>query len=203
MTYTPLFIVFEGIDGSGKTLQAKRLAERLHQNDVPCLFTAEPSDGPIGRQIRSLASRPAPLEEARLFLADRRDHVERVIRPALAQGTTVICDRYVFSSVAYQGARGVDPAFILEENAKFAIPADVTFLLDIPVEVALERISAHRGAEFSLFEKREDLEAVAAVYRGLTDPSLRHIDAHRSPEEVHDAIVRILCEFPGLKNRLT
>jgi dTMP kinase len=195
MSRKPLFIVFEGIDGSGKTLQAKMLASRLSRCGIPCLLTAEPSDGPIGLQIRSLTSRPTPLEEARLFTVDRKDHVERVIVPALAQGQTVICDRYVYSSVAYQGARGVDTILIMEENRPFAIQADVTLLLEVPVETALARIRANRAAEFSLFEKREDLEAVAAVYRTVQDRSIRRINGARPPEEVHEQIVRLLHEF--------
>ena len=172
-----LFIVFEGIDGSGKTLQAKMLASRFERCGVPYLLTAEPSDGPVGSQIRSLTSRLSPLEETRLFTADRRDHLERTIMPALARGQTVICDRYVYSSVAYQGARGVDIASILEENEQFARPADVTFLLEISVDTALRRIRTNRSNELSPFEKQEDLKAVAAVYRGLNDPSIRRVDA--------------------------
>ena len=195
MGLRPLFIVFEGIDGTGKTLQAKMLASRLQECGAPCLLTAEPSDGPYGRQIRSLTYRLSPHEEARLFAADRRDHVERVIVPALATGQTVICDRYVYSSVAYQGARGVEMALILEENRPFARPADVTFLLEIPVKTALARIRCFRSPHLSPFEKKEDLEAVAAVYRALKDPSIKRIDSTPSPEAVHENIVRILREF--------
>jgi dTMP kinase len=202
MSPQPLFIVFEGIDGSGKTLQAKMLASRLHGCGIPCLLTAEPSDGPIGRKIRSLTSRLEPEEEARLFTADRKDHVERVIVPALAQGRTVICDRYVYSSVAYQGAQGVDMALILEENRPFAIPADVTFLLEVPVASALARIRANRSQNLSPFEKREDLQAVAAMYQDLEDPSIRRIDGTPSPEAVQAHIVRILRQFPEYRDRI-
>lgn len=122
--------------------------------------------------------------------------------PALAQGQTVICDRYVYSSVAYQGARGVDRASIVAENKLFAIPADVTFLLEISVDIALERITANRSAVFSAFEKREDLEAVAAVYETLQDPAIRRIDSARPPEAVHENIVSILREFPAFAQAL-
>jgi dTMP kinase len=202
MSPKALFIVFEGIDGSGKTVQAKMLAARLHECGIPCVLTAEPSGGPIGRQIRSLTSRLEPEEEARQFTADRKDHVERVIVPALAQGRTVICDRYVYSSVAYQGARGVDIALILKENSKFAIRADVTFLLEIPVDIALARIRANRSPDLSPFEKREDLHTVAALYRDLQDPSIRRIDGSLSPEAVQDHIVLILRQFPEYRERI-
>ncbi len=88
-----LFIVFEGIDGSGKTLQARMLASRLERCGVWYLLTAEPSEGPVGRQIRALTFRLSPSEETHLFTADRRDHLERPIMPALARGQIVICDR--------------------------------------------------------------------------------------------------------------
>ena len=118
----PLFIVFEGIDGAGKSTQAGMLADRLRADEIPFILTAEPSDGPTGRLIKSLKVRPNPEEEARLFTEDRRHHVQNVIIPALKEGKTVICDRYVYSSVAYQGARGIDPAEILAENRQFVMP---------------------------------------------------------------------------------
>src|SRR4030042_6942583 len=116
----PLFIVFEGIDGAGKSVQAKMLADHLQAVGIPLVLTAEPSEGPIGRYIRSLKVRPEPVEEERLFTEDRRHHVQNVIIPALRRGATVICDRYIYSSAAYQGARGMDPEKILAENRQFA-----------------------------------------------------------------------------------
>jgi dTMP kinase len=199
MSVKPLFIVFEGIDGSGKTLQSKMLASRFERCGVPYLLTAEPSDGPLGREIRSLTSRLSPEEETHLFTADRRDHLERTILPALKQGQTVICDRYVYSSVAYQGARGVDVVSILEENGRFARQADLTFLLEISVDAALSRITSLRSTDLSPFEKQDDLAAVACVYRGLRDPSIRPIDAHMSAEEIHERIVQILREHQGCR----
>ena len=172
----PCFIVFEGIDGAGKSTQAKLLARRLADLGIPVLLTAEPSDGPVGQIIRSLTTRLEAEEEARLFTEDRRDHVERVILPALLEGRTVICDRYVHSSVAYQGARGVDQAAILSAQSPFAPQPDVIFLLEIPADIALARIDSARRGRFSTFEVREDLEAVDAVYRSITDPVIRRID---------------------------
>jgi len=183
------FIVFEGIDGSGKSTQAGLLAQRLRDLGIPVLLTAEPSDGPVGRIIKSLTTRPAPEEEARLFTKDRRDHVERVILPALAEGRTVICDRYVHSSAAYQGARGLDPSELLSEQTLFAPQPNKIFLLEIPVDDALARIASARGDRFSAFEVRSDLEAVDAVYRSLTDPLIRRIDGTGAVEEIHAIVM--------------
>lgn len=196
----PCFIVFEGIDGAGKSTQAKLLARRLAELGIPVLLTAEPSDGPVGQIIKSLTTRLEAEEEARLFTEDRRDHVERVILPALLEGRTVICDRYVHSSVAYQGARGVDQAAILSAQSPFAPQPDVIFLLEIPADIALARIDSARRGRFSTFEVREDLEAVDAVYRSITDPVIRRIDGTSSLESIHSAIVACLREL-GCCNR--
>ena len=196
----PCFIVFEGIDGAGKSTQAKLLARRLAELGIPVLLTAEPSEGPVGQIIRSLTTRLEAEEEERLFTEDRRDHVERVILPALVEGRTVICDRYVHSSVAYQGARGVDQAAILSAQSPFAPQPDVIFLLEIPAEIALARIDSARRGRFSTFEVREDLEAVDAVYRSITNPVIRRIDGTSSLESIHSTIVACLREL-GCCNR--
>jgi dTMP kinase len=196
----PCFIVFEGIDGSGKSTQANLLARRLADLGIPVLLTAEPSDGPVGQIIRSLTTRLEAEEETRLCTEDRRDHVERVILPALVEGRTVICDRYVHSSVAYQGARGVDQAAILSAQRPFAPQPDVIFLLEIPAEIALARIGSARCGRFSAFEVRQDLEAVDAVYRRIADPVIRRIDGTGSLESIHSIIMACLKEL-GCCNR--
>ena len=190
-----LLIVFEGIDGSGKSTLAGMLAERLKAAGLPVLLTSEPSDGPTGRLIKSLKARPAPQEEARLFTEDRRDHVEKIIRPALARGMIVICDRYFHSSAAYQGAKGLEPAQIIDTNLSFAPVPDVTFLLVLPLDLALSRIRNGRAAVFSDFEARENLECVDAIYRGMDDPSIRRIDASASCE---DALAQVLNILRGM-----
>jgi dTMP kinase len=196
----PCFIVFEGIDGAGKSTQAKLLARRLSDLGIPVLLTAEPSDGPAGQIIRSLTTRLEAEEEARLFTEDRRDHVDRVILPSLAEERTVICDRYVYSSVAYQGARGVDQAAILAAQRAFAPQPDVIFLLEIPADIALARIGSARRGGFSTFEVREDLEAVDAVYRSINDPAIKRIDGTSSSENIHSIIMACLREL-GCCNR--
>lgn len=189
---TGFFIVFEGIDGSGKSTQARMLAERLHMAGMPVMLTAEPSDGPTGLLIKSFSTRPDPDEEARLFTRDRKEHVDTVILPALKEGRVVICDRYVYSSVAYQGARGLDPDEIISMNRSFAPDPDVTILLTVPLDTALARIQKGRENGFTSFEKRENLEAVDAIYRSLDNPAIHVVDANGSQDVVHERIMSIL-----------
>src|SRR5262245_31030289 len=127
-----LLIAFEGIDGAGKTTQARRLVSDLTERGVPAIYTKEPTDGPHGRAIRATATtgRLPPAEELALFVADRREHVAGELEPALTAGTCVVIDRYYLSTAAYQGARGLDPARILTDNEAFAPAPDVCFLLD-------------------------------------------------------------------------
>ena len=189
-----MFIVFEGIDGSGKSTQARMLADRLAKAGVPILLTAEPSESPAGLALKSMKTRPPAEEEARLFTEDRRYHVELVIKPALKEGRTIICDRYVYSSAAYQGARGIDPKSIIAANREFAPPADITFLLEINVKAALARIASKRPEGFSLFELQEDLMAVDTIYRALSDALLYRIDGALAADQGHELIVQILVQ---------
>jgi dTMP kinase len=194
----PRFVVFEGIDGSGKSTQAGLLADRMRREGFSVVLTSEPSEGPVGALIKSLTVRPQPEEEAHLFTEDRRDHLRRVIIPALNGGSIVICDRYVYSSAAYQGARGVDPAAIIRENCAFALRPHVTFLLEISVEEGLARIGSGRANGFSTFEVREDLEKVAKIYSELSDPTIVRIDGLDHQERIHEQIVRTLNQL-GLR----
>ncbi|MEW6533814.1 MAG: dTMP kinase [Thermodesulfobacteriota bacterium] len=189
-----LFLVFEGIDGSGKTTQVQLLGDRLEALGYPVLCTAEPSEGPVGRLIRSASTRPGPQEEAQLFARDRRYHVEQVIAPALRQGVTVISDRYFYSSVAYQGARGVSVQGILSLNSGFLVQPDLIFLLLVPVEAALSRIEAERTEGYSLFEVEDYLRAVDRIYRSLDDPLICPVSAEGPADQVHDKVFSALRE---------
>jgi dTMP kinase len=195
------FIVFEGIDGSGKTTQARMLANHLTSKGVQVILTAEPSEGPVGSYIRSLTNRARPEEEARLFTEDRRDHLERTIIPALTKGFIVICDRYVYSSVAYQGSRGISPKSILADNRRFALPADVTFLIEIDVDLAMKRIGSGRSNTYTPLEIRSDLEKVDSIYKTLVDPCIIRISGANSQDEVHSQILQHLLNV-GCVNAL-
>ncbi len=183
-------VAFEGVDGAGKTTQLRRLAEVLRARGREVVTTKEPTDGPIGRRIRETArtGRLPPAEELALFLQDRRAHVDEVIRPALARGAVVLVDRYFYSTAAYQGARGLDPADILARNEAFAPVPDVVLLLELPPETGVSRVRGRDGAE-NLFERLEDLRACDRVFRALDRPEIARVDASGGEEDVHRACV--------------
>lgn len=140
-----VFIVIEGVDGSGKTTLARVLAEVIAASGLPTCSTAEPSTGPVGALIRRFLRREvdlAPDVVARLFAADRADHVHRVIGPAVARGDVVVCDRYVTSSLVYHDE--VSPVFVTRLNEDFPAP-DLELFLDVAPEVAEARLRA-RGS---------------------------------------------------------
>jgi dTMP kinase len=141
-----LFITVEGIDGSGKTTVANAVAERLRQEGFAVVVTAEPGGTPLGERLRQLLLREKPLSawaEAFLFLAARAEHVAQVIRPALREGTIVLCDRFADSTIAYQGfGRGlpVDELRRLNEVATGGLHPHLTILLDVSPEIGLQRV---------------------------------------------------------------
>jgi dTMP kinase len=194
-------LAFEGLDGCGKSTQLAALARVLEQAGHEVLATREPSDGPAGRRIRRMArsgQRVAPDEELRWFVEDRRAHVAEVIRPALASGRLVLTDRYTLSTVAYQGARGLDAAAILADSeAEFPIP-DLAILLEIEPEIALERVGDRGEPLDAAFEQREFLERVAAHYRALDRAYIVRVDARGSEDTVHAAVVGCVREHLGL-----
>jgi dTMP kinase len=192
-----ILITFEGIDGSGKSTQVKLLEDALAEAGYSVLRTAEPSDGPAGRKIRNLSERPSPESELELFTEDRRFHVSQIIGPALLEGKVVLCDRYLHSSIAYQGARGIDPKRILSMNAGFIIRPKRVFYLRIPVEEALRRIETGRTEGPSIFEFRENLTRVARIYDDMSDSNIRVIDGSRRPEIVHQEIITDALKLIG------
>lgn len=148
------FISFEGGEGAGKSTQIRRLADRLSAAGHDVIVTREPGGSPGAEAIRDLlvngaADRWSPVTESLLMYAARRDHVERVIRPALARGSVVLCDRYADSTRAYQGAGGDAPASLiaaLEEHVLGGTIPVLTLILDLPAQVGLQRAEARGGA---------------------------------------------------------
>lgn len=179
-------VAVEGIDGAGKSTQARLLADALRARGREVVLTKEPTDGPIGRRIRETArtGRLPPEEELALFLADRREHVDQLVRPAVARGAVVIVDRYFYSTAAYQGSRGLDPADILERNLAFAPVPDVVVLLTIEPAAGVSRVRGRDGAE-NHFERLADLVRCAAVFDALTRPEIVRVDGARPADAVH------------------
>ncbi len=148
------FLTLEGGEGAGKSTLARRLQSRLAERGIACLVTREPGGSPKAERIREvlLAGEIAPhgpFAEALMFYAARIDHVDHTIKPAMSRGEWVICDRFADSTRAYQGALGrLDPSLIasLERTALQGFAADLTLILDVPVDVGLARAAVRRGA---------------------------------------------------------
>lgn len=148
------FISFEGGEGAGKSTQIRRLADRLATAGHDVVVTREPGGSPGAEAIRELlvngaADRWSPVTETLLMYAARRDHVERVIRPALSRGAIVLCDRFADSTRAYQGAGGDAPASLiasLEDHVLGGTVPDLTLILDLPAEIGLQRAEVRGGA---------------------------------------------------------
>jgi len=155
------FITFEGGEGAGKSTQLKRLVARLQAAGREVVATREPGGSPGAESIRELvlkgsADRWSPVTETLLMYAARRDHVERIIRPALDRGAWVVCDRFADSTRAYQGAAGgVDPAFIaaMETYVLEHTRPDLTLIFDMPVDVGLQRAHERAGSEMRFESK--------------------------------------------------
>jgi dTMP kinase len=214
-----LFITFEGIEGCGKSTQVGRLADRLKASGIDPVLTLEPGGTRLGREIRGilLDSRNtdlSPFAELLLYEADRAQHVKEVIAPALEQGKWVLCDRFFDATTVYQGyARGQDMALLkkLNETASLGIRPDMTFLLDCPVEVGLERAlrreSARNGPDENgqdRFERetREFHEAVRKGYLALAGAERRRfvvVDAALSERDLEALIFeRVRPHIPGV-----
>lgn len=193
-------IVFEGIDGSGKTSLSRMFHERLVAGGTPATWLREPTDSPLGRRIRRLAQDKDAIsitEELELFIADRRWDVATNILPALRSGTTVVMDRYYYSNACYQGARGLDREGILRANRGFAPEPGIVFIIDVDVELALARINLARDGVARLFEKKDFLEKVRANYLELRGPNLVKIDGNPALDAVMGEVLRRYGELGG------
>jgi dTMP kinase len=193
------FIVIEGIDGTGKSTQSRLLAEWLRSQGREVIQSREPTDGPWGRKLRESAStgRLSPEDELQYFLNDRKQHVDTLIQPALERGAVVILDRYYFSTMAYQGSRGFDPAVIRAKNEAFAPVPDLLLIMDLDVDTALGRIGA-RGDTANEFEKKDSLEKCRSIFLSLRDePFVRVISSAGSPEEVQQRIQHAVSAIIG------
>lgn len=207
------FLTFEGLDGSGKTTQLRLLAAELRRLGFDVAETREPGGTVLGKRIRELIleddAAPAPLAELLLFAADRAQHLETLIKPALAAGKIVISDRYADATAAYQGAgRGFPAERILQtiELATGGFKPDLTLFFDLPTEAALARTNnrADEGEKLNRLDKEtiDFFERVRKSYLQIAaaEPKrFRVIDANRSIHEIHVETVQIVTAFLNSK----
>lgn len=189
-----LFLVIEGLDGSGKTTQTHLLAQKLSKN-YPVNLTAEPSRGKIGTFIRQCClyeDKRLPIEaEALLFAADRIEHLQKEIKPAIDEGKIVICDRYTYSSLAYQGSAGLNLDWIKTINSR-ALQPDFAIFIDVPAEKVLERLQRKK----SVMETLETQQKVREVYLKYVEKGeLIPIDGNKPKDAVAEALYTKVLEL--------
>lgn len=205
------FITFEGIDGSGKSTQLRMLSGDLRSRGVDLITTQEPGGTPLGRRLREsfleTEETVAPMAELLLFAADRAQHVEFLIKPALAEGRTVISDRYADATFAYQGAgRGFSEQTVnaIIELATGGLMPDLTLFFDITVENAIRRMNERhetgQGRNRMDVETAEFYAKVRTAYLGIADREperFKILDANGSIEETHAKVAEMITNFLG------
>ena len=189
-----VFICIEGIDASGKSTQARWLVRNLRRRGFDAIYTTEPSKGEVGSFIRRYVlqrkRRVPAVVEALLFAVDRVDHVESKIEPALESGKIVVSDRYVYSSLAYQGAAGLDIGWITQIN-RMALPPDLAIYIDVPPEVVVKRMRRRR----SVMETLENQRRVREVYmKFVRERRLVLVNGKRPASEVAQSILAVVLK---------
>ncbi|MFP5510665.1 MAG: dTMP kinase [Alphaproteobacteria bacterium] len=198
------FISFEGIDGSGKSTQARLLAARLKEQGRSVVLTREPGGSPGAEEIRKLVLEGPPdrwsaQTEILLFTAARRDHLERTIRPALAAGSIVICDRFADSTRMYQGLRGQGLRAMVDSlhDLMIAQEPDLTLLIDMDPAIGLERALGRKGGEERFESFGQSMQAqMRAGFLDLARAApdrIRVVDGTRTPEDVAADVARIVA----------
>ena len=194
MSKKGVFICIEGLDGCGKTTQAKLLAKKLRESQS-AVYTAEPSSGKIGTYIRECClygeKRLSTVVEALLFAADRIEHVETEVLPALNQGKLVISDRYVYSSLAYQGAAGLSLEWIEKVN-EHALQPNLAIFIDVEPKIVMSRLKPRK----SVMENLETQQKVREVYLKFVEKgSLTRINGNKSQNEVAKDLHAVVKKF--------
>jgi dTMP kinase len=190
-----IFICIEGLDGSGKTTHAYRLVRNLQKKGFDAVYTTEPSRGELGKFIRASVlqgkKRVPRVVEALLFAVDRVEHLEKMVKPALKEGKIVVSDRCVYSSLAYQGAAGLDLEWIEEIN-RMALPPDLAIYIDVPPEVVVERIRRKK----SVMERLETQRKVKDVYmKYVKNGKLVPVNGDKRKGEVTQNLLMVILDF--------
>lgn len=200
-----MFITFEGVEGAGKSTQLNNLEEYLNKKGLKTIITRQPGGSELGKQIRNLIlnpdlnDKPSDLSEMFLYLADRAHHIEKIILPALSQGTIVICDRYIDSHIAYQGyARGfdIDKLKYLNSIASKNLNPDITFLFDLDPVIGLNRVRFGRNQDVLDRIESEKIEFHEKVRQGFLDIAkdnsrFKIIDASLEQEDIKSQVIKI------------
>jgi len=160
------------------------------------VLTHEPTEGCYGQQLRQLLRQGrqalSPTQELALFTADRRQHVSQVILPHLNAGDVVITDRYYYSSMAYQGARGLEVLEIQRQNEDFAPIPNLVVILTLPLDQILERLACRGSHAWDAYEQADYLVRVAEIYDRLSGPQVVRLDTQRPPETVHQNLMSLV-----------
>ncbi len=189
-----ILIALEGIDGAGKTTQVMKLKNYYQGLGFRVSVFKEPTDGYYGKQIRKLAKsgrNVSPQEEFELFLRDRIEDCELNIVPALKRKELIFIDRYYFSSIAYQGALGLDIDYIWKKNEEIAVVPDLVIILDVAVKIGLSRIIFSRKEKPNYFEKEEYQQKVREIFKQLKASYIQEIDASFDVNTVFNNIKNI------------
>ena len=187
------FIVFEGIDGSGKSTQCSMLYDFIKSKNIPVQKLYEPTSGKYGQMIRKFLQDKTPIsveEQIHLFIEDRKEDYELNIRPCIENGITIVMDRYFYSNAAYQGFGGISPSEIIKQNLDqgFPIP-DRVYYIDIDPQEAMKRITARSGpGKTELFEKRTFLEGVRKNFLSMIDGHFLRVDGSLAADEIFNFI---------------
>jgi len=200
MTRKGTFICIEGLDGSGKTTHTHELVRNLQKRGFDAVYTTEPSRGELGTFIRGTIlegkKRVPRVVEAVLFAADRIEHLEKDVKPAIDAGKIVVSDRCVYSSLAYQGSAELDLDWIEEINSS-AFLADLAVYIDVPPEVVVKRIRRKK----SVMERLETQRKVQQVYlKFVDDGKLTAINGNRNKSEVQHNLLNVVLDFLNSKS---
>lgn len=191
-------IVFEGIDGTGKSTQLQLLQKHLTIGlGLNVVSTREPTEGTYGREIRALYNNREGVtleEELSLFIKDRQDHVKTLIEPALAEKKVILCDRYYLSTIAYQGAAGADIEAIARLN-DFAPEPDLALLFQLSPDNSIKRITQERGDSLNDFEQKESLKKVAEIFENMNFPYIHKINSQQPIEKVHQDVLGVVDNY--------
>ncbi|RHX85901.1 dTMP kinase [Leptospira stimsonii] len=194
---SPLFVVFEGIDGSGKSTLCRSITELLLKEGIPSASFTEPTNLETGKFLRKFLRGEIDLnreEQIEAFLSDREESLNQNILPALEEGKNVLLDRYMYSTAAYQSGPDFPPETILQKNLErnFRIP-DLLFYLNLNPKVALERLS-RRKEEKERFETLSQLEKIHSAYERILPGETIRIDAEKGPDQIANECLSILLK---------